>query len=734
MANYETLKTAIQQVVKTNGNNEITGALLQQSLLAMINTLGVGYQFDGIATPKTNPGTPDANVFYIAATNGTYSNFDNIILGIGDVAILKYNGTWVKDAVNIPSNDTIAKLSGRIDVAAGIDISNEQFKNGFWFGNEFRSDGDFRLVRSAFEKMPLVDSFTLNVQAQSLADLQLTIQIFSDSSELAPDYGPANIVAESTTVENFKIGVLNTYPTAKYFTVAVGKVVSGQYQSFDATLSLISYGKIGENATNIESVKQLAQKNKRDIWGEISFSLNGYINLTTGEFAPYTGKMRATDYIRVVPGDTLKYSLTCNGASIVAFYNDAKIFMPAISIGDTTGVIHTDTITVPDGAAYVRFSNFLDTNPFPVVEFSCDPLRFDIWDLQNMATEPLLQQFLWGDNSFMNDGYLNKDTGEFTAFNGFKATNLIRVAPGDVVNYSLTANSGAIVALYDKDGLYKKQQSIIDTTGVIHTDSLTIPDGIAYVRACNYTSTNGDPKLNFATTALSARASGGQAQVTGQYNIADSINKPIVFNGKSLVAFGDSITAGVSSPNLGNAGDDKYISKFCSLVGATLTTNYAVSGSCITDADDVTTSIYDRVLAYTGNADIIWIAGGTNDWNTGKEIGTYESTDVKTLYGALRAICEHLKTNHPNAVVIFVTPIPYTTLSQYSSIAPLDAYRSAIYEIATLYGYNVVNGKDLGMPFKSGNWGNSMCADSDGCHPTVDGHKLYARNLTGKLL
>ena len=35
MANYATLKAAIQDVVRTNGNNEITGALLQQSLLAM---------------------------------------------------------------------------------------------------------------------------------------------------------------------------------------------------------------------------------------------------------------------------------------------------------------------------------------------------------------------------------------------------------------------------------------------------------------------------------------------------------------------------------------------------------------------------------------------------------------------------------------------------------------------------------------------------------------------------
>lgn len=59
MANYETLKSAIQQVVKTNGNQEITGALLQQSLFAMINSLGAGYQFIGIATPAPSTATPN---------------------------------------------------------------------------------------------------------------------------------------------------------------------------------------------------------------------------------------------------------------------------------------------------------------------------------------------------------------------------------------------------------------------------------------------------------------------------------------------------------------------------------------------------------------------------------------------------------------------------------------------------------------------------------------------------
>lgn len=97
MADYATLKAAIQQVVKTNGNNEITGALLQQSLLAMINSLGADYQFAGVATPSTNPGTPDQNIFYIASNPGIYANFNSLTINDGEIAIFKYNGTWTKE-------------------------------------------------------------------------------------------------------------------------------------------------------------------------------------------------------------------------------------------------------------------------------------------------------------------------------------------------------------------------------------------------------------------------------------------------------------------------------------------------------------------------------------------------------------------------------------------------------------------------------------------------------------
>ena len=96
MANYNNLKTAIQDVIKANGNQEITGEIMQNALLSMINSLGAGYQFMGVATPETNPSTPDQKVFYLAATSGTYANFSNLHIDENEIAVLIYDTTWQK--------------------------------------------------------------------------------------------------------------------------------------------------------------------------------------------------------------------------------------------------------------------------------------------------------------------------------------------------------------------------------------------------------------------------------------------------------------------------------------------------------------------------------------------------------------------------------------------------------------------------------------------------------------
>lgn len=104
MANYESLKAAIAQVIKTNGNNEITGATLQNVLFSMLNTISNGNSYLGEATPATNPGTPDNNVFYLFIKPGTYSNFGGIVQKSGEISIVRNttNG-WVRDVINTVS-------------------------------------------------------------------------------------------------------------------------------------------------------------------------------------------------------------------------------------------------------------------------------------------------------------------------------------------------------------------------------------------------------------------------------------------------------------------------------------------------------------------------------------------------------------------------------------------------------------------------------------------------------
>lgn len=90
MANWTTLKATIANVIKTNGNQEITGAVLQNTLNSIVSTVGENATFAGIATPVTNPGTPDGPVFYIALELGVYSNFNGITLKDSGFAII-YN-------------------------------------------------------------------------------------------------------------------------------------------------------------------------------------------------------------------------------------------------------------------------------------------------------------------------------------------------------------------------------------------------------------------------------------------------------------------------------------------------------------------------------------------------------------------------------------------------------------------------------------------------------------------
>ena len=107
MSNYNSLKATIDANIKQNGNQEITGQILNSVLNAMVTTLGTGYQFAGVATIATNPGTPDAKVFYIANGKGTYEKFGGLEVTEDDVVVFYWDSSWHKVASGIASQEKL---------------------------------------------------------------------------------------------------------------------------------------------------------------------------------------------------------------------------------------------------------------------------------------------------------------------------------------------------------------------------------------------------------------------------------------------------------------------------------------------------------------------------------------------------------------------------------------------------------------------------------------------------
>lgn len=116
MANWSDLKAAVASIVKTNGNKEITGQLLQNVLNNIISNVGLNSSFAGIATPETNPGAPDGNVFYLATTAGTYSNFNGIVINSGEAVILEWKGSWVKKDSGFATQEKLSELGSEINL------------------------------------------------------------------------------------------------------------------------------------------------------------------------------------------------------------------------------------------------------------------------------------------------------------------------------------------------------------------------------------------------------------------------------------------------------------------------------------------------------------------------------------------------------------------------------------------------------------------------------------------
>ena len=111
MANWYDLKASIAEIIKTNGNQEITGLVLRNVLNSIIMNVGENATFAGEAKPDTNPGNPDGDVFYFAVESGTYVNFGGI--SVSKLAVLYNVNSTTWRSIELLSKDVFYNVNQR---------------------------------------------------------------------------------------------------------------------------------------------------------------------------------------------------------------------------------------------------------------------------------------------------------------------------------------------------------------------------------------------------------------------------------------------------------------------------------------------------------------------------------------------------------------------------------------------------------------------------------------------
>lgn len=111
-----------------------------RTLDQIIDSLNEGYQYVGLATQSTVPGTFDHKVYYLASEPGTYSHFGNIVVSGLTVIRNTSSNTWTADSFNITAGGGGSSVvTGYIGTTPVQTISSVQFLDGI---SQIRLVGD----------------------------------------------------------------------------------------------------------------------------------------------------------------------------------------------------------------------------------------------------------------------------------------------------------------------------------------------------------------------------------------------------------------------------------------------------------------------------------------------------------------------------------------------------------------------------------------------------------------
>ena len=522
MSDFSSLIASVQSYIRQNGNNEITGNILQEVLVGIINTLGTtainaletglsneqttranadtalsgridtaegnisslsgivttlqsrldeGFIYKGIATPTTNPSTPTGKVFYVAVQAGTYTNFGNLEVSQG-ITILKYNrATWSADVVTLTDDIPID--------GSTVPIQSD----GAELGDYTQAmAGDFALIRNhfiSFDAVPptsvsYVASPTGSVLVAKIPDGVQSVRVdgaFADgrhnryaffSTENRDDWDTEHYLGYSI------------YDAGKYVVIPNGAkvvtlgLVNANHDEMFSGLSVV----FGRNNYYNEATPNLDEN-------DIPFTdSDGHIIFADGtDHTLATMTVRSYDVTSISQPIVLDVVRRKTEDSFTVFYYDGDgVYMysePLKSLLNTKDIFVVSLpLTLPSGCATVKVNvntNIKDSVRLRKAHDVNIPPQLRMNKKERYARNSIL---LLDDIRYVLGEYIDT-SGSVTTNSTAMRTTPIDVRKGDVITTTTLATSVAFAAWVNADGTYTPVEGMypVNNTSIYYVPS-----------------------------------------------------------------------------------------------------------------------------------------------------------------------------------------------------------------------------------------------------------------------
>ena len=502
MSEYSALKATINANIKTNNNHEITGAITNSVINAVIDSLGAGYQYMGLAVPATSLGTPDQKVFWMANQVGEYANGLSVVDGDG-LVVFYYDSTWHKmipgiattDQMRVATADIIQKKFYAVNPGGFINI------NGGVTSYAGASYSDYIPVKAGqqFKCYIGIDNslYICFYNNEKVAQTSLSTQV---------GYGGTLIIPNGdVSFMRFCSRVGNSYPGKYVELISDTKSLQDINEPYLSPVWQLYSNNSADNIeeTFISSVipKRLIYNIVKDIklWGFDSTkkhtlyvlwnaSETHALNFRISDQNPETGiwsEVFAYAHTYDQSYREIYFDETISGKRVVAFLD---LFLPSIG-----GIAGND---IYESSAIF---NELSSNPEYIFKKSCyqetqqeytagdgilinnhvistDPDSISFPDIIKTG-EPGYYDV--ANSQFSISGFAQKSNGTIASHSTYTCTDFLPCVPGQQYLTSTQQYSSAAICFYDADKAYINQYYQHDDSGVA---VFTIPVGAAFMR------------------------------------------------------------------------------------------------------------------------------------------------------------------------------------------------------------------------------------------------------------